>query len=201
MSSLVVWMLSLALSLSAMAISAAAGKPEIHLAMTSFVSLVIAVMAIREERDLRASGASRSAVAASTARYMGLVWAWGAMGLLMTYFFVLEYWREWWQFFLAFSFAAVMCLFFAAVLGRDAEAGRDDETMIRLGRALTWGQLVGMMATVIGLLIDPDKKFLDMNEPDWAANNIFFFGSLALAAISASAIWAQRSETASAGKA
>lgn len=191
MPSLIVWMLTLTLSLCAIVISAAAGRPEVHMAMTGLVSLVCAVLAIRENKGLRAAGASSSSIAASTARYMGLIWVWGAIGLLMTYFFILTEWKEWWQFFLAFAVVAILCLFFAATLGRDAESGTDDQTMLRLGRALTWGQLIGMLITVAGLLIDPDKSFLNVSHPDWAANNIFFFGALALAAISASAILAE----------
>ena len=192
MSSLVVWMLTLALSLSAIVLSAAAGKPAVHLAMTALVSLVVAVLALRENKDLRAARASRSTVAASTARYMGLIWVWGALGLLMTYFFILTEWKEWWQFFLAFAVVAVLCLFFAATLGNDAEKGQDDETMLRLGRALVWGQLIGMLVTIIGLWVDHNKSFLNVKNPDWAANNIFFFGAIALAAISASSLLADR---------
>lgn len=193
MSSLITWMLTLALALSAIIISAAAGRSEVHLATTALVSLVIAVLGIREDRALRAANASKSTIAASTARYMGLVWTWGALGLLMTYFFLLPAWKEWWHFFIAFAAVGVLCIFFAATLQRDAEAGKDDETMLRLGRALTWGQFIGMLITVIGIMIDPDKSLLNTARPDWAANNIFMFGALALAAISASALLAERS--------
>lgn len=191
-SSLVVWMSTLGLSLSAIVISAAAGKPEVHMAMTGLVSLVIAVLAIREDRSLRAAGASRSAIAASTARYMGLVWVWGALGLFMTYYFIVAEWREWWHFFFAFLFVSVITIFFAATLEKDAQKGSDDQTMLKLGDGLTWLQLIGMLATAIGLMIDPDKSLLDVSRRDWAANNIFFFGGLALAAISANAILANR---------
>ncbi len=194
MSSIVIWMSTLTLSLSAIVISAAAGLPAVHLAMTALVSLVVAIMALREDKELRTAGASRSMVAASTARYMGLIWIWGALGLLMTYFFILTEWKEWRHFFVAFSIAGVLCLFFAATHSRDAESGKEDETMLRLGRALVWGQLIGMICTMVGLLVDPNKHFLDVKQVDWAANNIFFFGAFALAAISASALLANRSQ-------
>ncbi|MEE8310044.1 MAG: hypothetical protein V3R34_06600 [Hyphomicrobium sp.] len=47
--------------------------------------------------------------------------------------------------------------------------------------------VVGMLITMIGLVID-DKMPRDPQEPDWAANNIFFFGAAALALISANAL-------------
>lgn len=192
MSSMVVWMLTLALSLGAISISAAAGRPEVHLAMSAFVSLTIAIIAVRENRQLIASNASRSTIAASTARYLGLIWVWGALGLLMTYFVVFPTWREWWHFCLAFATAGVLSLFFAATLGRDAEKGQDDETMLRLGRALITGQFIGMAITMLGLAIDPDKSFFNTKRPDWAANSIFFFGALSLAAISLNSILGER---------
>jgi hypothetical protein len=45
-----------------------------------------------------------------------------------------------------------------------------------------------MGLTVAGLFIDPDKTFVDTKKPEWAANNIFLFGALALATISANAL-------------
>jgi len=185
-------MLTLTVSLSAIVISAAAGKPEILMAMTGIVSLVMAIMGLREDHALRAKGASRSEIGASNARYMGLVWVWAAIGLLMTYFFLPTVWREWWHFFLALVLVGVLCLFFATAMQRDADKGSTDDTMLKLGRLLTYGQLAGMLAVVAGLLIDPNKRFLDVQFPDWAANNIFFFGAIALAAISANAILSDR---------
>ncbi len=60
-------------------------------------------------------------------------------------------------------------------------------TLLRLARYLTLGQLAGMIIAMLGLIID-DKMPRDPQEPDWAANAIFFFGAAALAAISANAL-------------
>jgi len=195
-SSLVIWMVTLTISVCAIILSAAAGKPEIHMAMTAFVSTAMALLAIRENRQLIGEGASRSEVAASTARYMGLVWVWGALGLLVTYFFILK-WREWAYFFAGFAALGTLCLLIAATLDRDAKKGTDDETMMKIGRALSWGQLVGMLITMIGLIVDGKMtRFLNPAKfGDWAANNIFFFGALALAAISLNALMATRPKT------
>lgn len=191
MSSLVIWMLILTISLSAMVISAAAGLPVVHMAVTGLVSLVMALIAVRENQTLIASGAIKSEIAASTARYMGLVWTWGALGLFITYNFILV-WKEWWQFFLAFAVLGVLCIFLATALSRDASSGKNDETMLTVGRYLTVAQLVGMMVTVIGLLIDGKMvRFMTPRYTDWAANNIFFFGALAMAAISFNALRAR----------
>jgi len=191
MSSLVIWMLILTISLSALVLSAAASMPVVHMALTALVSLVIALIAVKENTTLVESGASKNEIAASTARYMGLVWTWGALGLFVTYNFILQ-WKEWWHFFLAFAVLAVLCIFLATALARDAEAGKQDETMLMVGRYLTVAQLVGMMVTVAGLLIDGKMiRFLTPRYTDWAANNFFFFGALALAAISFNALLAR----------
>ncbi len=187
MSSSITWIIILTVSLVAILLSAGAGMPTLHLAAAGLVSLACAVLAIRETDALVRRGESRSTVEAATARYMGLVWIWGALGLFVTYFFILS-WREWWQFVIAFAVAGALCLGFAKALERDAGLGRDDETMLKLGRYLGIAQLVGMIATVLGLAIDPDKEFLAVKRPDWAANNIFLTGALSLAAITAHAL-------------
>ena len=66
--------------------------------------------------------------------------------------------------------------------------------MLKLGRVLTIGQLIGMTATIAGIAIDPDKSILSMARPDWAANIVFVFGGLALLAVSAYALWRQRND-------
>lgn len=190
--SLIGWMIILTLSVVATILSAGAGAPATHMATTGFGGLACALLALRDRRALETAGASRSAVAATTARYLGLVWVWGALGLFVTYFFILA-WRDWWQFVLAFTVVGVLCLLFAAALERDDRAGREDETMLKLGHYLAIGQLAGMIITVLGLAIDPDKVFLSTTRPDWAANTIFLFGALALAAITANALIRDRS--------
>jgi len=184
---MIIWMIVLTISVVAIILSAASGDPSVHMVMTGFVSLAIALLAIRENMQLRAAGAGRSAVSAATARYMGLVWLWGALSLLVTYMFILE-WHEWWQFFLGFAALGVLCLLLATAIERDAESGRVDETVLDLTRYLAIGQLAGMLIAIIGLLIDPTKRFLTIEVKDWAANNIFLFGAISLAAITAHAL-------------
>lgn len=193
--SVALWMIALTVSICMIVIAAAMGEPSLLLFMSGLVSLGVALLSVRENASLTAAGASRSAIAASTARNMGVIWLWGAIGILLIYLFILQ-WREWWQLFLGLAFVGVLSLFFGATLRRDAEAGRDDETMLKLGRYLTMAQLVGMVVTVVGLLIDPDKQIMQTTRPDWAANNIFICGAIALAAISAHALMADKSRTA-----
>jgi hypothetical protein len=197
---MVLWLLVFSISIAVMAVSAGAqglngAMAYVHMAVAAFVSLIMALLAIREILSLARTGAGPAAVATVAARNMGFVWSWGALGLLSTYGTGILRWTEWWQFLIAFVVAAGLCLFFAAILKKDAETGSRDETFLKLGRILTIVQFVGMVAVMLGLAIDgkmPPNLNARVGWEDWAANHIFFFGAMALAAISAIALRAQR---------
>jgi len=98
-------------------------------------------------------------------------------------------WKEWWHFVLAFAVAAGLSFYFASTLKKDALAGKEDETMLKLARYLAMVQLAGMVITMVGLIIDGKMvRFLTLRFTDWAANNVFFFGALGIALISAYAL-------------
>jgi hypothetical protein len=56
-------------------------------------------------------------------------------------------------------------------------------------------QFAGTLVAIVGLLLDPDKQFLNKGRLDWAAQTIFFFGAIALAMISAAALTYTRNRT------
>jgi hypothetical protein len=192
MSSLVAWMVALTLSILAIIFTAALNNPVAHMMASGLVSTAFALTAIREHNALRAAGASRSEIGSSTARNTGLIWAWGALGLCITYAMILEnHYPEWWHFGLGFSLAAVGSIIFSNMLNRDQASGQVDQSVMSVGRALVWLQLLGVVAGVIGLLWD-GKFPRAASYPDWAACNIFFFGALAIGAISINALLAPR---------
>jgi hypothetical protein len=160
-----------------------------HLAIALAAAAAFAAVAIRDMSRLGAARATPSALAASNAGHLGLVWTWGALAIAVTYGTEVLSWREWWQFLLAFVLAAGLCLFFSATLKKDAAGGKVDHTLLGIARVLSIVQLVGMAAVVIGLLVDGKmSRFLTPRFTDWAANNIFFAGALAVAAISGYAL-------------
>lgn len=179
--------LLMVLGLFGVVYSAQDALPAGLLAAAGIVNLTLAAVGIATRRSLSRGGASRSAIESATARTMGLIWLWGAVALVLVYTLILS-WREWPHFSAAFAGAGVLSLGFSALLAKDAAKGRDDETMLRLGRYLCIGQLAGMAATLIGLVIDPDKEILYATDADWAGNGLFLFGALALALISAHAL-------------
>jgi len=182
------WLFSLAAAICATILAAAAEQPVFQLAAVAAVCVTITLLAIREHQKLKETGAPVSALASSTARYLALVWAWGALALLITYLFIIDkHWPEWWQFFIGFSFAAVASIAFSTLLDRDRAAGRDDATLVKAGRVLLQAQVIGMAVGIISLFVD-NKFPRAATHADWAGNNIFFFGALAIAAISLDAL-------------
>jgi hypothetical protein len=188
MSSHVGLMLALVAAVCATVLAAAANQPPLHMAVAGVVTLGLAFMALRDRQRLMNSGAPANAIASSTARHLGLVWAWAALALAATYLLIIEArWPEWWQFFIGFGFAAVASFVFASMLDRDAVDGRADDLLVKFGRLLVQVQIVGMAAGIISLFVD-GKFPRDVNHADWAGCNIFFFGALAIAAISLDAL-------------
>lgn len=186
MASTWVWGATLAIGVAAVVLSAAAGRPALHMGLSALACLAFAVIAAVRRHRVAAAGGGEAALASDTASSMALVWAWAALSLLVTYLFVLN-WGEWWQYVLGAGAIAVLCLAFAAMLARDAAAGREDESMLTLARYLTLAQLAGMIIAMVGLVLD-DKMPRSPDKPDWAASSIFFFGAAALAVISMNAL-------------
>lgn len=193
MTSLAIWMTAFTLGTCVTVIAAASGQHELLLGASAILALVMASVAIHDLRAQLAAGSNRSVIAAQASRHIGFVYIWAAATLLVVYGFVLT-WRETWQFVAGLSVLGGLCIALAILFDKDAEAGREDEAMLNIARGLNAVQVVGMIATVIGLVVD--NKFLPAMQGapkvDWAANTIFFFGAIAIAAIGAFTIAHER---------
>jgi MFS family permease len=194
-------LLSLVIGAVAQTLAAAFGTPIHFMAVTAVVSLIIAAFGVRRIVSLGKSGASISAISSAGAYSMGLAYAWGALALFATYVLVLPRWHEWPVFCGAFAAVAAISFAFAATVSKDAERGKDDQTLLKIGQILTISQLAGTIVAIVGLLLDPDKQFLNESRADWAAQTIFFFGAIALAVISAAALMYTRNRTVLPGEA
>ena len=193
MTSVAVWILTLAIGLAGVIVTAGSGGGLLNFAITGAVCLALTGLAIVERRQLAAAGANAQRIAASDARYMGLVWTWGAVSLIAVYNFVLR-WPEWWMFFLGFAVAAIAALALAAALERDAGSPASDGTMLKLARILGGVQAIGMIATIVGLIVDRKMtRYLNpLKYPDWVGNNVFFCGAAALLVLSLVALMSNR---------
>ena len=194
MSSMIIWMLGIGLSVAALVVTAALKMFYVHMAIAALISILVALVSFSEARSADAGEIPGGSGIEISLRHMGLVWTWGALALLVTYAFDVLSWREWWQFFIAFFVLAGLSLFLSATLRKDAEAGVGDDMLVKVARGFAIFILVAMLITMAGLLLDGKMwRFSTIagnrrGSQDWAANNIFFFGALALAAISWNAI-------------
>ncbi|NJO32707.1 MAG: hypothetical protein HC869_05755 [Rhodospirillales bacterium] len=193
MGSIFGWSLGIGASVAALVVVAALkfqspNLAYVHMAVAAVACTCIALAAVRELRKSESS----ELLASVGVRYLGLIWTWGALALIVTYAFVLQ-WREWWHFSLVFVALAGAGLFLAATLRKDAESGADDDTMLKLARIWIRVHLGAAIITVVGLIVDGKMvRFLVPRHQDWAAQNIFFFGAIALGIISWHALRAMR---------
>ena len=191
---MVAWMLAIGVSVAVLVISAAARPGNVtmayaHLAIAAGISIFFALTAIRELSASAANGESRTALAAKSARFMGLVWTWAALVIVATYGTGVLAWKEWISHFFGFFGIGGVCLVVASVLGKSAASGTEDDTILTAARYLTIIQLVGMVLLMLGFLIDGQmKRFLVEQFTDWPAKNVMFFGAMAIAAISGAAL-------------
>lgn len=197
MSSMIIWMLGLGASIAALIVTAAMKLYYVHMVVAALVSILVALAAFQEGRSV-ANAPHRQAMLASTGfHYVGFIWSWGALALVATYLFILQ-WREWWQFTIAFMVLAGLCLFISSALRQDGEAEASDTTMLKIAYGLSIFFMVAGVIVMIGLLVDGKMwRFTTTagqrpGSQDWAANNIFFFGALAVAAVSWSVFQALR---------
>ncbi|CAN0463736.1 unnamed protein product, partial [Phaeothamnion confervicola] len=164
-----------------------------HMGVAALVAIGFAAVFMRANNRLRASGASQSAVAATTSKFVGYVAAWAAVCLLSVYGTGLIRWREWLTFTIACAVISALGLLFATMLQRDADAGKDDAGMLKIANGMAVALLAGMVITIVGLIIDGKMvRFLKPEHGDWAANNVFFFSAIALAAIAGYALKQKR---------
>lgn len=160
-----------------------------HMGLAALVAVGFAASFFKANTALRANGASQSAIAATTSRFVGYVWGWGAACLLTVYATGILVWREWLHFSVAALVLSAASLIFAIMLQRDADAGKEDAALLKLGNWLAKIMLVGMVVAIVGFIIDGKMvRFLNPRFTDWAANNVFFFGAVSLAAITGYAL-------------
>jgi hypothetical protein len=194
MASMVIWVLGIGLSVAALVLAAAQKMFFVHMAITALISILVALASFSETRAAEGDPTRAGHSIEVSLRHMGLVWTWGALALFVTYAFNILSWREWWQFFIAFFVLAGLSLFLSATLREDAETGTSDDMLVKVARGFSIFILVAMLITMVGLLVDGKMwRFTTIagmrrGSQDWAANNVFFFGALALAAISWNAI-------------
>ena len=126
---MIIWMLSIAISVGLLAVTAGGRGTSVdmayyNLAVAALVNVVFVILAIRSSTSLRAAGASRSALAANTAKSMSYIWIWGVIGIAVIYGTGILVWKEWWHFLLAFMAVAGICVYATVMMQRRVDAGK-----------------------------------------------------------------------------
>lgn len=169
-----------------------------HMALSAIMAAVFCLLAYRDVSAVSATGTQRdAAVSGLMSQYMGLVWAWGALALAVTYATKIVTWKEWPAFFIVFAILSAVSFFISKRLLAAAETTDPDPTLMKFSRYLGIALLAGAVIVMLGLVIDGKMdNFLEIQRPnwqDWAANNYFFFGAAALAFLSAYGLIATKS--------
>lgn len=188
---MVVWIMALAISISVHAITAAMPAVELHALISAMITLVIAVLAVRENERALMVGVDAFQLASTNAHYMAIVWAWAGLTITLTYASVMH-WPDWWHYAMPIGGAALLYLCFANLMVKGTE-GTTAARGLKIARFLAIVQLVGALAVIVGSIASGKLAFASSHTVatlarDWAANDIFFFGATALAVISAVAI-------------
>ena len=103
---MVFWSISMIIGVVVLVLSAATRESGVHMAyahmaIAAAMSISLALIFIRDTEALRSSGAKQGLLAANAARFSGIVWAWAALALCVTYGTEILIWREWLTFLIA----------------------------------------------------------------------------------------------------
>lgn len=172
MAAMIIWVLALAGGIVGVALTAALEAKTSHMAATAFITLGIVAAAVNDHRSANESGTSSYRLAALAARYMGLLWAWSGISTFVVYGFVLE-WSNWVPAVFAMFTGAVMYLFVALVLDREALALVPDAKATALLAFLTKSQFA-LAATLFGILfaVQQHPQFGADDGAHWVAINL-----------------------------
>ena len=188
MLAMLIWVIGFAFSISVLALTAGGNAQSLHLTICAVIALAIAFSAAIEIGKAQSVGQSRSIIAAAVARYMGLLWAWSAVAISVTYALVLS-WVNWLPIFLILMLGSSTCLFVARILDREAVAKAPDQRIINLVRFVAWSKF-GATCLAIGGLLAAGKLGPDGfgGQSRWAAMNILLCTAIGLAVISGYAL-------------
>lgn len=178
---------ALAIALGLLVFTASRELVYLHAAICILVALALTIAAVVGHRDAEVSGASTGLILGGDAGNMGWIWGFGALAMAAMYGPKILDWKEWWHFVLGFAAAALSSFYFAGRL-RGMSENDSGSNLLKITRYLSIAQIVGMVAVIVGLVIDGkmDRLGLTFSGPrhnppaDWAANNVFFFSAMAL---------------------
>jgi hypothetical protein len=172
MLSMMIWVLALAGSIAAICMTVAMNAHDAHIGAMALITLGLIAAAISEHRSAEIEGASSYKLAASGARYLGLLWAWSTIATYVVYAFILE-WAQWVPTVMAMLVGCVMCLFVARVLDREDDSATPDSRSLALATWLARSQFA-FGAVILGMVTAVKSQAVHSfdNAHNWVAVNI-----------------------------
>jgi hypothetical protein len=187
------WLLTaMVASVTAMVSGAHARLPTMTLAAAALFALALIAVAVQINRPLWGGQTEPDTThtvhaVRRNARLMALGYIWGAAALFAVYGFSGLRWQHAWQYGLAMTIIAAGIILYVHDLGR-AGSARRSQRALDIGLQLTIAQALGALFG-LGFLLASGK--LAGIKGDWAANQIFLNGGVAVAVLSAIAAYTQ----------
>ena len=125
--------------------------------------------------------------ASANARFMGFAYAWGSLSMATMYYLTDLYWYHAYQYSIYLGVPAIVSIVFAKTL-RTSKGTGHTVANLKLSMYVTMVQASAMIG-IIGYLIMSDK--LNVIRKDWAADHVFFWGSISILALSILALAVQ----------
>ncbi|MGE8941699.1 hypothetical protein ACO2I3_07290 [Leptospira interrogans] len=183
--------LALCLSVAVIVLGAGRGAQMLVGASAGLFALVVLVVGLRANQPLWSEEQTTDEAAVEAARFnawlMAIAFVWGAVAMFAVYTLSGLRWQHGWQYGAGMALLGAFAYVFGVLLDRAGPGAR--RPVLQRGLQLTMLQGV---AAVAGLVFLIGSGKLETFRPDWAANQIFLFGGLAIVGLSAIAVITQR---------
>jgi hypothetical protein len=172
MLSMVIWVVALAGSIAAICMTVAMDSHAAHVGATALITIGLVAAAVNDHRAGEMAGDSAFKLAATAARYLGLLWAWSAIATYVVYALLLD-WSQWVPTVVAMVVGCVMCLFVALVLDREAASDSPDENAVSMVTWLARSQFA-FGAIILGIVaaVQNQPEYVFGGTHKWVAINI-----------------------------
>lgn len=193
---IVLWLvLALVLSIAGMTFAAPAHLKLAHILLAGAaaggliqVSLVVNMPYWRGLAGGERSDDATIDAARRNARLIAIVYMWGAVALMAIYYLTRLNWYHAWQYAAGMALISAGIFAYVHVLGRQGSLLRQP-VALQLVEALTALQVIAA-AGGLGFLLGTGK--LMTRKDDWAANDVFLMGGLAIIVLSVHALLSQQ---------
>ena len=184
MAAIVIWLVTVGVGLALLIVTAATKKLAFNAFICALISINFCIMVLREhERRITMPGELLELMAVN-ARFQGCNWLWMSLAVLVLHPMSVSSTTG---YALGGLAASVLCLCFGTLMRRAlVDHPERVNNFLRLAGFMSLAQLVGAAATVFGLITHAMNAGVRF---DWPSLNVIAFSTVALAVISARALF------------